>query len=130
METSSTKKALWTGRIISILAILFLLMDAIMKVFRAELAVQGTVELGYPESTVFAIGLILLICTALYAFPRTAFLGAILLTGYLGGAVATHVRLLNPLFSHILFPVYIGIFVWGGLLLRNNQLKELLFGKR
>src|SRR3954468_16175212 len=108
----------WTGRLLSALAAFFLLMDAVMKVVRARVSVQGTVELGYPESVVVGIGLVLLVCTLLYIIPRTAVLGAILLTGYLGGAVATQVRLGNPLFTHVLFAVYLGVVVWGGLFLR------------
>jgi hypothetical protein len=123
-----SKKMLWTGRVLSILAVLFLLMDAGMKLARAQVSVQGTVELGYPEGAVFGIGLLLLVCTLLYMIPGTAVIGAILLTGYLGGAVATQVRVSNPLFSHVLFPVYFGAIVWGGLLLRDGRLRRLLPG--
>ncbi len=108
----------------SALAVLFLLVDATMKIIKAPLAVEGTVQLGYPASVVFGIGVLLLGCTLLYAIPQTSILGAILLTGYLGGAVATHVRIGNPLFSHVLFPVYIGVMVWGGLFLRDKQLRR------
>jgi hypothetical protein len=119
----------WTGRVLSALAALFLLLDAVMKVARAKPSVQGTVELGYPEDVVFGLGLVLLVCTVLYVIPKTAVLGAILLTGYLGGAVATQVRVANPLFSHVLFAVYVGIFVWGGLFLRDARVRDLLFGR-
>jgi hypothetical protein len=127
---STPKAGLWAGRILSALAVLFLLMDAVMKVMRAAPAVEGTVQLGYPESTVAGIGIVLLACTALYVIPRAAVLGAILLTDYLGGAVATHVRLLNPLFSHTLFPVYVGVAIWLGLVLRNANLRRALFAAR
>ncbi len=120
----------WVGRVLSGLAVLFLLFDAIGKLTRAQPAVEGTVQLGYPESTVAGIGLILLACVVLHLIPRTAVLGAILLTGYLGGAVATHVRLLNPLFSHTLFPVYVGVLVWLGLALRDGAVRRLLLGAR
>ncbi len=120
----------WVGRVLSTLAVLFLLFDAITKVLRAQPAVEGTVQLGYPASTVTAIGLVLLACIVLYVIPRTAVLGAILLTGYLGGAVATHVRLLNPLFSHTLFPVYVAVVIWLGLALRSESLRHVLLGVR
>jgi hypothetical protein len=122
-----SNKALWSGRILSAVAALFLVMDGLMKLLKAQVAVEGTTQLGYPESVVFGIGAILLVCTLLYAIPRTAVLGAILLTGYLGGAVATQVRVGNPLFSHLLFPVYFGVIVWGGLFLRDRRLRELFF---
>ncbi len=124
--TAESDKALWTGRIMSGLAVLFLLFDAGMKVMRLDPAVEGTVALGYPTSAVFGIGLLLLVCTILYAIPRTAVLGAILLTGYLGGAIATHVRIGNPLFSHVLFPFYVALLLWGGLLLREGRLRALM----
>lgn len=116
----------WGGYILSALAILFLLFDSIMKVLSLDIAVQGTVELGYPASAVMGIGLTALICTILYAIPRTAVFGAILLTGYLGGAIATHVRVGNPLFSHVLFPAYLAILIWGGLYLRDPSLRLLI----
>jgi|SRR5690606_3377402 hypothetical protein len=116
----------WGSYVLSGLAIVFLLFDSIIKVLKMDIAVQGSVELGYPESTVVGIGVTALICTILYAVPATSVLGAILLTGYFGGAIATHVRLGNPLFSHILFPVYLGIMVWGGLYLRNQSLRLLI----
>jgi hypothetical protein len=128
METqtaSTSKKRLWTGRIISGLVALFLLVDSVMKVMKAPVAVQGTIQLGYPESTVFGIGAVLLVSTLLYVIPRTAILGAILLTGYLGGAIATNVRVGNPLFSYVLFPVYVVVLIWGGLFLRDGQLRAL-----
>jgi hypothetical protein len=131
METKhlSSKKPVVTGWIFSGLAILFLLFDAVGKLMKPEMVVEGTVTLGYPESVITGLGTVLLICTILYAIPRVSFIGALLLTGYLGGAVATHVRVENPLFSHILFPVYVAIFIWGGLYLRNKKLREIVFFK-
>ncbi len=123
---SISKTGLWAGRILSTLAILFLTVDGAMKVAKARVSVEGTVELGYPESVVFGIGVVLLASTLLYLIPRTSVLGAILLTGYLGGAVATHVRVGAPLFSHVLFPVYVGLMVWAGLVLRDSRLRALI----
>ncbi|HET7321605.1 MAG TPA: DoxX family protein [Longimicrobiaceae bacterium] len=117
---------LWTGRVLSALAILFLLMDAVMKLVKPAAVVEGTLQLGYPESSIVGIGIVLLISTLLYAMPRTAVLGALLLTGYLGGAVATHVRVADPLFTHVLFPTYLAAFIWGGLYLREPRLRLLL----
>jgi DoxX-like family len=122
----TTKTTLWTGRILSALPVLFLLLDVIMKLIKPEAVVKGTVELGYPESAIVGLGIVLLISTVLYAIPRTSVLGAILLTGYLGGAIATHVRVGNPLFTHILFPVYLALFIWGGLFLRDVRVRELI----
>lgn len=120
---STTTPAVWTGRILSGLIILFLMFDAGMKLFRLPVAIQGTTQLGYPEGVVFWLGVIQLVCLILYVVPRTALLGAVLWTGYLGGAIATHVRLGNPLFSHILFPLYVAAFLWGGLWLRDARLR-------
>lgn len=125
-QAASTSKArVWTGRIISGLAALFLLVDSVMKVMKAPVAVQGTIQLGYPESTVFGIGVVLLVSTLFYMFPRTSVLGAVLLTGYLGGAITTQVRVGNPLFSYVLVPVYVAVLIWGGLFLRDGQLRAL-----
>jgi hypothetical protein len=116
------------GRVLSGLAIAFLLMDAGMKLAVPQMAIENSPPLGWPADvgSYRMLGLILLVPTLLYAFPRTAMLGAILVTGYLGGAVAMHVRVGSPLFSHILFGVYIGLFVWGGLWLRDPRLRALL----
>ena len=122
----ASKKKLWAGRIVSALAVAFLLLDGAMKVMRAKVAIEGTIQLGYPESILVGLGVILLVCTLLYVVPQTSVLGAILLTGYLGGAVATQVRVGNPLFSHVLFPVYVGVMIWGGLFLRENRLRSLI----
>jgi DoxX-like protein len=122
------KGKLWTGRILSTLPILFLLLDGIMKVMRPLPApvAEGSVKLGYSLSTIPGIGATLLVCTVLYAIPRTSVLGAILLTGYLGGAVATNVRVGNPLFGYVLAPVYVALFIWGGLYLRDERLRALV----
>ena len=117
------KVARWAGRVVSALVVAFLLFDAGIKVMMLEPAVEGSVQLGYPEATVFGIGLALLVSTVLYAVPRTAFIGAILLTGYLGGAVATQVRVEDPWF---LFPAFFGVLVWGGLFLRDGRIRALV----
>ena len=123
---SIPSKRPWAGIIISGLPVLFLLMDALGKFIKPEAVVQGTVELGYPESVILPLGIVLLASTVLYVFPRTSVLGSILLTGYLGGAVATHVRIGNPLFTHVLFPVYLGVMLWLGLYLRDARLRVLV----
>ena len=103
----------------------FLLMDGVMKVMKPDFVVKATVEMGYPEDVIFGLGIVVLICVVLYIIPNTAVLGAILLTGYLGGAVATHVRHGDPL-SHVLAPVYFAILLWGGLYLREPRLSALI----
>lgn len=121
-----SKTALWTGRVLSTLAVLFLLFDCVIKLMQVPQAIEGTTTLGYPASVIFPLGIIQLICLVIYVIPQTSVLGAILWTGYLGGAIATHVRIGNPLFSHILFPVYVALLIWGGLYLRNQRLRALL----
>jgi hypothetical protein len=116
----------WAAYIITALPVLFLLVDALGKFAKPEPVITGTLELGYTESVILPIGITLLACTVLYCIPRTAVLGAILLTGYLGGAVATHVRVGNPVFTHMLFPVYIGVLLWLGLYLRDSRLRAIL----
>jgi len=116
----------WIGLVMSGLPALFLLVDGVMKLFKPAVVVDTTVQLGFPEPVILPLGLALLASTALYLVPRTAVLGAILLTGYLGGAVATHVRVGNPLFTHILAPTYFAAFIWGGLVLRDARLRILL----
>jgi sulfur-carrier protein len=115
-------KGLWAGSIISGLTVLFLTFDAVMKVLRLAPAIDATVRLGYPESVVFGLGLVELACTVIYVIPRTSFLGAILLTGYLGGATATHVRIGQPFF----FPIVVGLLIWAGLALRDARLRQFL----
>lgn len=120
----STKRR-WASRIMSGLPALFLLVDGGMKLFKPPVVVESTLQLGYPESAIVGIGVVLLISTILYLIPRTSVLGAILLTGYLGGAVATHVRVSAVLFN-IVFPVIFGALLWGGLWLRDRRLQNLL----
>jgi hypothetical protein len=96
-----------------------------MKVLEVPMAVEGTTSLGYPASVIFGLGVVQLLCLALYLIPRTALLGAVLWTGYLGGAIATHVRIGNPLFSHVLFPIYIAAFLWVGLWLRDLRVRAV-----
>ena len=120
-----SNKSLWAGRVLSGAAALFCLMDGGMKLFKPYFVVKATLELGYPESAVFGIGVSLLACTMLYLIPRTAILGAVLLTGYLGGAVASYVRVHGPLFNTV-FPILLGCFVWGGLYLRDQRLRFVL----
>lgn len=126
MENTVSKTKLWVSYVMSGLVILFMLMDGIMKFVKPPEVMEGTLALGFAEQHLAVLGTLGLISTLLYAFPRTSILGAILLTGYFGGAVATHVRLNNPLLTHTLFTVYFGILVWGGLWLRNSKLRELL----
>lgn len=116
---------LWTSYIVSVLPSLFLLLDGVMKLVKPAPVVEATVKLGYPENTIVGMGIVLLVSTILYLIPRTAVLGAILLTGYLGGAVATHVRVGDSLFT-ILFPVIFGGLIWGGLYLRDERLRALV----
>ena len=126
MSDIPKQKRSWTGIILSSIPTLFLLMDAVGKLLKPEPVVAGTVELGYSETVIVPLGIVLLVCTILYAIPKTSVLGAILLTGYLGGAVATHVRVGSPLFTHMLFPIYLGIFIWLGLYLRDFRLRALV----
>jgi len=121
-----SKKIFWTGWFFSGLTIAFLLFDSIGKLMQIQPVLDATAKLSYPLSVVPVLGTILLICTLLYTIPKTSVLGAILLTGYLGGAVATHVRVEDPLFSHTLFPVYVGIILWGGLFLRDLRVRDLI----
>jgi hypothetical protein len=123
---SSAKKRSIAGYALTAFVALFLTFDTVLKVLQLAPAVQGTTELGYPASTVLTIGLIELVCLALYLIPRTSVLGALVLTGYLGGAIATHVRIGSPLPTHTLFPIYVALMVWGGLYLRESRLRELL----
>ncbi len=117
----------WLGWTFSGLAILFLVMDAVMKLLALSIVVKSGEALGFPGASMArTLGVILAVCTALYAFPRTSVLGAILLTGYLGGSVATHVRADSPLFTHVLFGVYVGVIVWVGIYLRDATLASLL----
>lgn len=120
-----SKKTPWAGIVISALSTLLLLLDGVMKLVKPAVVVEGTVRLGYPENVIIGLGIVLTVCTILYAIPRTSVLGAILLTGYLGGATATHVRVSGSLFE-ILFPGIVGALIWGGLYLRDERLRALL----
>lgn len=120
-----SKTSLWVGRIVSYLPALFLLVDGAMKLVKPRVVVEATVNLGYPESVIVPIGVVLIVCTILYLIPATSVLGAILLTGYLGGAVATHVRVNEGLFS-IVFAVIFGMLLWLGLYLRDARLRALI----
>lgn len=124
---SQSKAMLWTGRVITTLVVLFLLFDCSIKIAKAAPAMEGTVKLGYPASTIVPIGLTLLVCIIMYVIPKTNVLGAILLTGYLGGATATQVRIQDPWF---LFPVLIGVLAWGGMYFRNYRIRELIPTRR
>ncbi len=115
----------WAGRVVSWLIALFLLLDGVAKLFKPAPVVEGTVKLGYSESVIIPLGIVLIACTILYLLPRTAVLGAILLTGYLGGAVATHVRVGDGAFG-VIFAAAFGVLLWLGLYLRDQRLRELL----
>jgi hypothetical protein len=122
----ASKKGIWAGRILSGLVVLFLIPDAIIKFIKPAPVVDAFAHLGLPLSSSVTLGIILLLCTVLYAIPPTSVLGAILLTAYLGGAVATHLRIGDPLFSHVLFPTYLGLLLWLGLYLREEWLRALI----
>jgi hypothetical protein len=125
-QTASISKGrLWAGRILGGLSALLLLVDAVGKLVKPTPVVEATVKLGYPESVIIGLGVVLLISTILYLLPKTSVLGAILLTGYLGGAVATHVRVGEGWFP-ILFPVVFGVLLWAGLWLRDERLQNLI----
>ena len=121
-----SKARFWTGWILTALPALLLLMGGIMDVMKPAFVVKATAEMGYPEDAIFGLGVVVIICVVLYVIPNTSVLGAILLTGYLGGAVATHVRHGDPLFSHVLAPVYFAILLWAGLYLREPRLSALV----
>jgi hypothetical protein len=121
----SSKKALWTGRVLTGFATLFLLFDGVFKLFITPEAASATADLGWPLEAVRGLGVVELVCLALYLIPRTAPIGALLWTGYLGGAIATHLRIGNPWLSHTLFPIYVAVFIWGGLYLRDRRVRAL-----
>ena len=122
----SSRRGLWAGRIISGIAVLFLTMDATLKVLQVPAAMEGTQNIGWPVEVVFWLGLLQVACLALYLIPRTAPLGAVLWTGYLGGAIATHLRIFDPIFTHTVFPIYVAVFLWGGLYLRDARVRALI----
>lgn len=123
---AGSRRRLWAGRALSGLAVLFLLVDSAGKLLQVQPVIDGTAQLGYPRDIAFTLGVILLSCVLAYVIPRTSVLGALLLTGYLGGAVATHVRVEHPLFTHALFPTYIAALLWCGLILRDGRLSAFL----
>ena len=123
-----TPKSVIVGRVMSGIISALLILDASVKLFPSKVLIESSAQLGYPVGTMTPIGITLLTCVILYLIPRTSVFGALLLTGYLGGAIATHVRVGNPLFSHILFPTYVATIAWGGLYLRNEKLRALVRG--
>ena len=126
MQTETSSRAMvWTGRVQTTLAVLFFLLDGVMKLAKPSFVVEATTKMGYPENVIVPLGVVLLTCTVLYLIPQTAVLGAVLLTGYLGGAVASHVRTEDGAFA-IVFPVIFGGLVCGGLVLRDQRLRAVL----
>ena len=121
----ATNKTRWTGRILSGLAVLFLTWDGTIKLLALTPVLDAFTRLGYPVGLAVGIGVLELLCVAAYVMPRTSVLGAVLLTGFLGGAISTHVRVEDPFLTHTFFPVYVAALVWGGLLLRNSSLRAL-----
>jgi DoxX-like family len=120
-----SNRRLWVGRIMSALPVLFLIFDGVIHIMKIAPVVKGFTDLGWSPSVAVPLGIIELSCLVLYLIPRTSVLGAVLLTGYLGGAVATNLRVAAPLFSNTLFPIYVGVFLWGGLYLRDNALRAV-----
>jgi Ca2+/Na+ antiporter len=125
---SVSTTSLWAGRVLSGIAALFLLLDGAMKLVKPAPVVEATARLGYSENVLVGLGVVLLTCTVIYLIPRLSVLGAILLTGYLGGAVASHVRIGDAPFP-VVFPVIMGVLLWGGLALREPRLRALLAGR-
>ena len=127
-ELTPSNTARSTGRVMSAVVILFLIFDAAIKLIPIQPVIDTMVQLGYPGTTGIArgLGVVTLVCVVLYAWPRTALLGAILMTGLLGGAIATHLRVGSPIFSHMLFGLYLGLLAWGGLHLRDPRLRTLM----
>src|SRR3954467_12379614 len=121
-----SKAARWTGRVLSGIAVLFLTFDLGLKLSGAKEAVEGTTRLGWQPHHLPILGVIQIVCLIVYLIPRTAPFGAVLWTGYLGGAIATHLRLDNPLFTHVLFPVYVAALLWGGLYLRDARVRAAI----
>ncbi|HME92542.1 MAG TPA: DoxX family protein [Myxococcaceae bacterium] len=116
----------WLGLALSGLVVLFMLADVAMKLMRLPVVLETTAQLGWDPASAVPLGIVLLVCTVLYALPQASVLGAVLLTAYLGGSVATHARIGSPVFSHMLFGVYLGVALWGGLYLRNDRLRDLI----
>jgi DoxX-like family len=130
LEAAVSTRARQTGRVLSGIAILFLAFDASVKLLKPPFAVEATTQLGYPESLIVPLGVIQAVCLIVYAIPRTSVLGAVLWTAYLGGAVATQVRVANPLLTHTLVPVYVAAVLWLGLWLRDLRVRAILPTRR
>jgi DoxX-like family len=127
--SSANSTPIWmprTGYALSGLVIVFMAMDVTIKLLRLPIVLETTLQLGWPAESALPLGILLLVCTLLYGVRRTSVLGAVLLTGYLGGAVATHARIGSPLLSHTLFGVYLGVLMWAGLYLRDPRVRSLL----
>lgn len=125
----SSRALVWTGRVLSGLGAAFMLLDGVMKLFKPSFVVEATTKLGYPEHVIVPLGIVLTVCTLLYLIPQTAVLGAMFLTGYLGGAVASHVRAGDGAFG-VAFPIVFATILWGGLLLREPRLRALVPWRR
>lgn len=125
-HVSISRAQILVGRVLSGLAALFLLVDSTGKLLQLQPVIDGTLQLGYPRDIVFTLGVVELACVLTFMTPRTSVPGALLVTGYLGGAVATHVRVESPLFSHTLFPIYIAALLWCGLVLSDHRLRAFL----
>ncbi|MBN8209015.1 DoxX family protein [Bacillus sp. NTK071] len=125
MENTMSRGRIWVAKLMSGIVILFMILDSMSKFFKPTSVVEGTIALGYSEHHLLVIGILGFVSAVLYALPRSSILGAVLLTGYFGGAISTHIRLDNPLFTHTLFPVYLAILAWGGIWLRDAKLREL-----
>jgi hypothetical protein len=123
---TASRSMVWIGWIMSGIVVLFLLFDGITKLIMIDPVVDATIRIGFPLDVIRPLGIVCLSCAILYAIPRTSILGAILLTGFLGGAVASKVRLEDPLFSQVLFGVYVGVLAWAGLYLRDGRLRSLI----
>lgn len=124
--TTPSKRSIWAGRIISGLATAFMIFDAVVHISRSPAVVEGFTKAGFSVSILVPLSIIELICIALYVMPRTAVLGCILLTGYLGGAIATNVRMGMPMFTYVLAPAYVAVLLWGGLWFRDNRVRALI----
>jgi hypothetical protein len=126
VRPDGSRAGLWGARILTAVPVLFLLFDGVIKLIRIPAVTETFQQLGWPVSLAVPIGILELACLIVFVIPPTAVLGALLLTAYLGGAVATHVRIGSPLVSHTLFPVYIGLFIWGALFLRDDRVRALI----
>jgi len=123
-----SRRSVVAGRVLTAIVALLLTLDAGVKLVGAKAAVEGSAQLGFTPQQVFVIGIIAVVCLVLYLIPRTAPIGAVLWTGYFGGAIVTHFRLGNPLFTHVLFPIYVSILIWGSLYLRDPRVRAVVRG--